>query len=346
LLELSKLSPEFGSGSDKVTVNQQQNGGQFNLLGTYALDQNSNITLTDAANGIVIGDAIQLIKQGTTPQSLYFIHGDHHGTPQVITDANQTIVWQAKYDPYGKATITTSSITNNLRFPGQYYDSETNLHYNYFRYYEPETGRYITSDPIGLSGGINTYGYVGGNPIKYIDPFGLRNFFIGGSFGIGGKTKRDNEIDLYKLSGGAFINIGDGNGNLITNDGKGNLNSLTLHLDAGLFGAAEKLELGGGATAGINVGCVDGDRRSFEDATTNINASIPFTPFSTSQIFELGTKVDLLSGDTDFVDKHIGQSYGFGIGGEGSETTQVTNSLAVGDIVRGASKLYDYIVND
>jgi RHS repeat-associated protein len=86
---------------------------------------------------------------------------------------NQTIVWQAKYDPYGKAMITTASITNNLRFPGQYFDSETNLHYNYFRYYEPETGRYITSDPIGLSGGINTYGYVGGNPLSFYDPNGL-----------------------------------------------------------------------------------------------------------------------------------------------------------------------------
>jgi len=65
--------------------------------------------------------------------------------------------------------------------PGQYYDQETGLHYNYFRTYDPETGRYITSDPIGLDGGLNTYAYVGGNPNKYSDPLGLETeVLIGG----------------------------------------------------------------------------------------------------------------------------------------------------------------------
>lgn len=57
--------------------------------------------------------------------------------------------------------------------PGQYWDAETNLHYNRFRYYDPSTGRYVTSDPIGLAGGLNTYGYVGGNPVGLVDPYGL-----------------------------------------------------------------------------------------------------------------------------------------------------------------------------
>ena len=63
-----------------------------------------------------------------------------------------------------------------LCFPGQYYDSETNLHYNYFRDYDPSIGRYIESDLIGLKGGLNTYGYAGFNPIARIDPRGLAYF--------------------------------------------------------------------------------------------------------------------------------------------------------------------------
>jgi RHS repeat-associated protein len=61
----------------------------------------------------------------------------------------------------------------NLRFAGQYYDKETNLHYNYFRDYDPSIGRYVSSDPIGLAGGLNTYAYVENNPLRFVDPMGL-----------------------------------------------------------------------------------------------------------------------------------------------------------------------------
>lgn len=71
----------------------------------------------------------------------YYFHNDHLGTPQVLTDENQTVVWKGEYDPFGKVTETVSTVEQNLRFPGQYYDSETELHYNYFRTYDPNTGR-------------------------------------------------------------------------------------------------------------------------------------------------------------------------------------------------------------
>ncbi len=100
-------------------------------------------------------------------------HNDHLGTPQKMTDASGTVVWAADYKPFGEVNITTSTITNNLRLPGQYYDQETGLHYNYFRDYNPAIARYIEADRIGLSGGINLYRYVGNNPIIYIDLLGL-----------------------------------------------------------------------------------------------------------------------------------------------------------------------------
>lgn len=105
--------------------------------------------------------------------SLYYIHTDHLDSPIALTDNNGTVQWKGSYDPYGNVTVETNNLDQNQRFPGQYADEETGLYYNYFRDYDPEIGRYIQSDPIGLNGGINTYGYVGGNPVNFIDPFGL-----------------------------------------------------------------------------------------------------------------------------------------------------------------------------
>jgi RHS repeat-associated protein len=108
-----------------------------------------------------------------TDSRLYAIHTDQLGTPQLVTDQRQHPVWQASTTAFGKASVSIEKITLNLRLPGQYFDGETNHHYNYFRYYDPHVGRYLTSDPIGLDGGINTYSYAGGNPISMIDAFGL-----------------------------------------------------------------------------------------------------------------------------------------------------------------------------
>jgi RHS repeat-associated protein len=89
------------------------------------------------------------------------------------------VVWKAAYTPYGSAVVDEdpdgdgTAVTFNIRFPGQYFDAETGLHYNYFRDYDPSTGRYIESDPIGLAGGLNTYSYAWENPLSIIDPTGL-----------------------------------------------------------------------------------------------------------------------------------------------------------------------------
>ncbi|HGS8025602.1 TPA: RHS repeat domain-containing protein, partial [Pseudomonas aeruginosa] len=102
--------------------------------------------------------------------TLLYLHGDHLDTPRLATDASGQITWQWQSDAFGRGEALSQGSTQvNLRFSGQYYDAESGLHYNYFRDYDPETGRYVESDPIGLEGGINTYGYVNANPINQTD---------------------------------------------------------------------------------------------------------------------------------------------------------------------------------
>ncbi len=110
---------------------------------------------------------------GATPEGLFFIHTDHLGTPKAITDESQEVVWDASHTPFGTALISVNELENNLRFPGQYFDEETGLHYNHYRYYRADVARYFRSDPFGFNGGINTYAYSGSNPVRYFDTFGL-----------------------------------------------------------------------------------------------------------------------------------------------------------------------------
>ncbi len=106
--------------------------------------------------------------------TLTYLHADHLQTARLATDQSQAIVWRWEGSAFGDTPAEElSTVTVNLRFPGQYYDQETGLHYNWNRYYDPATGRYITSDPIGFAGGINPYGYVTSNPLRFIDPLGL-----------------------------------------------------------------------------------------------------------------------------------------------------------------------------
>ena len=128
----------------------------------------------------------------------YFYHNDHLGTPQKLTAINGAVVWSAKYSSFGEADVNLSStIINNLRFPGQYYDQETGFHYNRIRYYDPNIGRYLKLDPIGVSGGINIYIYVLNNPTRLIDPHGL---FSKPNFSPPGQTyPRDIERELERF---------------------------------------------------------------------------------------------------------------------------------------------------
>ena len=105
----------------------------------------------------------------------YFYHNDHLGTPQKMTDPSGAVVWSATYSSFGEAHVDpASTVVNNLRFPGQYEDQETGLHYNFHRFYEPSLGKFFRVDPFGLNGGTNLFAYSQNNPINSFDSYGLK----------------------------------------------------------------------------------------------------------------------------------------------------------------------------
>jgi RHS repeat-associated protein len=116
---------------------------------------------------------------GSGGVTVFYIHADHLNTPKAITlAATNGVVWRWDQDPFGtlppnQNPSNVGTFVYNLRFPGQYYDVETGLNYNMARDYDPATGRYVESDPVGLGGGVNTYSYVRGMPIQLSDQFGL-----------------------------------------------------------------------------------------------------------------------------------------------------------------------------
>jgi len=142
----------------------------------YQYDQQGHLLEETNTNGTPLADYIyldggRLIAVLSPSKGLNFVLDDRLGTPQLATNQSQAIIWSADYQPFG-VTNASGSIVQNLRLPGQYADAETGWSQNGFRDYVPGIGRYLESDPIGLGGGLNTYAYVGGNPLKSVDPMG------------------------------------------------------------------------------------------------------------------------------------------------------------------------------
>lgn len=124
---------------------------------------------------------------------------DQVGRPQVVTNAAQAVVWSAQNWPFTRNVTVSSSAPLNIGFPGQYYDQETGLWNNGFRDYDPVLGRYVESDPIGLKGGVNTYAYVGENPLNHVDPTGLTTWK--GTYGsLSGGLIGGSYFDTYDLT--------------------------------------------------------------------------------------------------------------------------------------------------
>ncbi|WP_231879551.1 RHS repeat-associated core domain-containing protein [Methylomonas koyamae] len=142
----------------------------FAYAGSQLLAENAG---TPSHYAYLDGQALARIDGSAANSPIYYFHNHPLGVPLKASNAAGQTVWAAQLQPFGLMQTTTNAISQNLRFPGQYFDAESGLHYNMARYYSPELGRYLQSDPIGLAGGINSYSYVRNSPLRYIDPFGL-----------------------------------------------------------------------------------------------------------------------------------------------------------------------------
>ena len=135
------------------------------LIGEY--DANGNAI----QEHIYLGDRPVAVVQGQTG-SVGYVTADQLNTPRAITDQNATLEWSWTSDPFGNGQ-PTGSLTYNIGFPGQYYDQLTGRYYNYMLDFDPGTGRYIESDPVGLRAGVNTYTYADDIPTTLSDASGL-----------------------------------------------------------------------------------------------------------------------------------------------------------------------------
>jgi RHS repeat-associated protein len=193
-------------------------GGTWNFAydeGGRLIGQYRDRHLLTPQEYVYLGDQPVAILQGSNAApEVYYIHADHLETPRVVVDAQGRVRWQwdggafgehpPDQDPSGLGPFVL-----NLRFPGQYFDAETGLFYNYFRDYDPQTGRYVQSDPVGLAGGLNTYSYVAASPLSRVDRRGESwqlpaiGFAVGAATGAAAAYQQCQPIAAGIVVGGA-----------------------------------------------------------------------------------------------------------------------------------------------
>ena len=161
----------------------------------YIYDNDNHlIAEANAATGAITRDYIWLASNDNDPidlplaiaesSTLTTVHADHLGRPTRMTDASKATVWQAIWKPWGEIHQLSGTLTQNLRYPGQYFQIETGYHYNHHRNYDPITGRYTQPDPLRFVDGPSIYAYAKNSPYMYTDREGLKQIALGfaGSF--------------------------------------------------------------------------------------------------------------------------------------------------------------------
>ena len=159
----------------------------------YTYDNDNHLlTEANAATGAKTRDYIWLPSNDNSPvdlplavidivgttHTLTHVHADHLGRPTRMTSAAKATVWSAAYKPWGEVQSLSGTVTNNLRFPGQYFQIETGLAHNHHRNYDPVTGRYIQPDPLRFVDGPSIYAYAGNSPYMNVDRSGKETTVI------------------------------------------------------------------------------------------------------------------------------------------------------------------------
>jgi RHS repeat-associated protein len=144
------------------------------------------IAEVNGATGVTLRETVYLdgmplaaIDAVASPKKTYAVHTDHLNRPIMLTDSAKTNVWWARYEPFGRVHATGGTLTQNLGLPGQWFQLENGLAYNWHRHYDPTTGRYTTADPLGFVDGPSIYAYARSNPQRFVDPSGLRTGGVG-----------------------------------------------------------------------------------------------------------------------------------------------------------------------
>ncbi len=225
LMEEGILKAEYiynDSGQRTRKTVYQSDGITVDSITIYHYDQMGYLITETDETGALIKDYIW--QEGMIPlaqidntqgtEQIVYLYTDHLMTARLATDQNQFISWRWEGEAFGNTPAEElAGLSINLRFPGQYFDTETNLHYNHFRYYDPALGRFITSDPIGIYVGLNTYSYASMNPLAGFDMFGLEDAQSRAEF-----IQNMRDLDTRKTT--EVLDIPGTQNDLLHNDGR------------------------------------------------------------------------------------------------------------------------------